>query len=189
MWGDVKRFCIDNNISQSTYYKYKRENRLSELKNVVKKTRNMERGRILRENGLSWSTYSGRKRLGWSETEALYTPKYQYRLSDGRLLAHALTVNQYHQAWQYINYEDMSVEDAYNRVLHPVKVNRSAKVYKYSVDGVPLKKFCVDNDLNYETARRYANNQITFERRSENVNRVVSALRGKKIYIGRWGRF
>lgn len=189
MWGDVKRFCIDNNISPSTYYKYKRENRLSELKNGVKKTRNMERGRILRENGLSWSTYSGRKRLGWSETEALYTPRYQYRLPDGRLLAHALTVNQYHQAWQYINYEDMSVEDAYNRVLHPVKVNRSTKVYKYSVDGVPLKKFCIDNNLNYETARRYANNQITFERRSENVNRVVSALRDKKICIGRWGRF
>lgn len=189
MWGDIKRFCIDHNIAQSTYFKYRREGRLSELKNGVKRTRNMERGKILRENGLSWGTYSGRKRLGWSETEALYTPKYQYRLSDGRLLKHALTINQYHQAWQYINYEGMSVEEAYEAVTKGRKKQTGVKVYKYAVDGKPLKQFCKEYDIDYETARRYINKQITFERSSKYVDSVVSALRGKKIYIGRWGRF
>ena len=187
---NVSKWCRDNNINRYTYYKYKRERRLGELKNVVKKPRNMERGRILRENGISYSLYSSRRRLGWSETEAMYTPKYQYRLPDGRLLIHALPkIHQYHTAWHYINDEGMSVEQAYEVALKGRKRALENKVYKYGVDGVPLKKFCKENNLNYETARDYINNKITFERRSENVDRVVSALRGKEIYIGRWGRF
>lgn len=187
---NVSKWCRDNNINRYTYYKYKREHRLNELKNVVKKPRNMERGKVLKENGISYSLYSSRKRLGWSETEAMYTPKYQYRLPDGRLLIHALPKkHQYHTAWQYINEEGMSVEEAYEAVTKGLKRQKGIKVYKYAVDGKPLKQFCKEYDIDYETARRYINKQITFERRSKYVDSVVSALRGKEIYIGRWGRF
>ncbi len=187
---NVSKWCRDNGVNRYTYYKYKRERRLGELKNVVKKPRNMERGRILRENGISYSLYNSRKRLGWSETEAMYTPKYQYRLPDGRLLIHALPKRyQYHAAWCYINEEGMSVEEAYEAVTKGHKRQKGVKVYKYAVDGKPLKQFCKEYDIDYETARRYINKQITFERSSKYVDSVVSALRGKKIYIGRWGRF
>jgi len=189
MWGDVKKFCTTYNIPRSTYYLYKKQRKLGELKALVRKPRDIERARILKENGINYTTYKMRVASGWSETEARYTPPYQYRLPDGRLLAHALTINQYHQAWSYINDEGMSVEEAYEVALKGRKRALENKVYKYGVDGVPLKKFCKEHGLNYVTARRYINKQITFERRSENVDRVVSALRGKKIHIGRWGKF
>lgn len=149
-----------------------------------------ERSKLLKENGISWSLYSSRRRLGWSETEAINTPKYQYRLPDGRLLIHACDKRyKYLAAWKLINEEGMSVEEAYKAVTESHKRQSGDKVYKYAVDGIPLKKFCKDNQLNYGTAKRYINKQITFERSSKNVDSVVSALRGKKIYIGRWGKF
>lgn len=186
MWGDIKKFCTTYNIPRSTYYLYKRQRKLGELKASVRKPRDTERARILKENGVNYYTYKWRIANGWSETEARYTPAYQYRLPDGRLLKHALTINQYHQAWLYINDEGMSVEEAYNTVLHG---RSSVRAHKYEVDGVPLKEFCKEHGLNYVTARRYINKQITFERSSKNVDSVVSALRGKKVHIGRWGKF
>lgn len=187
---NVSKWCREHNVNRYTYYKYKKERRLGELMNVHKKPRNMERGRILKENGISYSLYCSRKRCGWSDTEAMYTPKYQYRLPDGRLLIHAFDKKyKYTAAWKLINDEGMSVEEAYKVISEGRQRQKGVKVYKYAVDGIPLKKFCADNQLSYEAARRYINNKITFERRGKYVDSIVSALRGKKIYIGRWGRF
>jgi len=173
---NVSKYCRENGISRRTYY-YKPRG----------ETPLKERVRICKENGISSDCYKQRIKAGWSETEAMYTPKYQYRLPDGRLLIHAFdSLYKYQKAWRLINEEGMTIEEAYDYVISGKKVARENRSNKYMVDGIPLTMFCKQNNLKYDTARRYLNNEIEFVRSSKNVDSVVSALRGKKVCIRGW---
>ena len=176
---NVSKYCRENGIPRSTYY--------------YKPRHNPEREQLLKdlaETGIDSELYRQRIRAGWSETEARYTRKYQYKLPDGRLLIHAFDSRyKYQKAWHLINDEGMSIEEAYDYVISGKRKVRAQRETKYTVNGVPLSVFCHQNNVNYDTARRYINNEIDFIRRGKHVDSVVSALRGKKIRIGRWGRF
>lgn len=105
---------------------------------------------LLKEKGISRSTYLKRLDYGWSEFEAanVLPSSHTTYYHNGKSVCSQLGKHRYHRFLHFVNNERLSPEEALHRVNNP---RSNAKYYR---DGIPLTVYCREHGLNYNTEYR-----------------------------------
>lgn len=100
-----------------------------------------------KELGISYTTYLRRLQIGWTKEEALSIGKVgaYLRLSNGETAySYLKKINKSYGTFNNLIHLGYSIEEALEGAI---KCKGRTKYYR---DGISLRKYCLENNLNYE---------------------------------------